>query len=367
MTNLILWVLLAGGLVLNGCATRINVTEQSIGAEGFTPAPTIPHYARPIVFVRQVAANRGGMQQPVGDQFLRQVKYKLQESELFSDVTFQKPWAKPITIKLSVEDFHDRHAATNMPKAILTGLSLFLLSPILPIYEEYHIDVAAEVTSPEGQTKLYRAKAKSEMYCMVMETQNAIRDMYATSVNRALNSLVSQMLMDQPLLAHKHVEPWTLHMGSRVPYGIWTDNAKWIRTDSTPPREMAFTHTKGDAYALVIADRIQIPLETMKRVVISNAESLMQNQVVTENELRTVNGQELLYIRMHGNVDGVPMEYMVYVISGRMGTVQLFTFTGGNLIAQHENDFFEFLNGFVIEPMQRAPETTMGKESALHN
>lgn len=36
--------------------------------------------------------------------------------------------------------------------------------------------------------------------------------------------------------------------------------------------------------------------------------------------------------------------------SGRIGTIQLFTYTGANLISEYEKDFLEFLNGFVIEP-----------------
>jgi len=336
-------------VLLSGCSTRVNVIEQSIGGESITPAAKAQG-PRPIAFVSQAELKSGGIQRPLGDLFLRQLQYKLRESELFSDVTFQKPWGKPITVKLSVEEFHDRHFATNMPKAFLTGLSLFLLSPALPIYEEYKIDVTAEVTSPEGQTKLYRANAKSEMYCMVLETQNVLRDMYATSLNRALNSLVSQMITDETLLTPIKVEPRTLHTGSRVRYGIWTDNSKWNRMDSSAPRDMSFKHVKGDAFATVIAERIQIPLETMRRVVVKNAESGITDLVVTESTTREINGREILYLRMHGNADGIPFEYMVYVLSGEMGTIQLYTYTGVNLISEYEKDFLEFLNGFVIEP-----------------
>jgi hypothetical protein len=93
---------------------------------------------------------------------------------------------------------------------------------------------------------------------------------------------------------------------------------------------MSFKHSKGDAFPTVLAEHIQIPLEAMKRVVIENFESAMPGQAVAETDIRTVNGREVLYIRTHGTVEGVPLEYMVYVISGRMGTIQLFTFTGAS-------------------------------------
>jgi hypothetical protein len=341
--------LLISSVLLSGCSTRVNVIEQSIGGESLTPAAKAQG-PRPIAFVSQAELKSGGIQRPLGDLFLRQLQYKLRESELFSDVTFQKPWVKPITIKLSVEEFHDRHVGTNLPKAILSGLSLFLLSPALPIYEEYTIDVGAEVTSPEGQIKLYRANAKSEMYCNVMETQNALRDMYAKSLNRALNSLVFQMMTDQTLLTPTKAEPRTLHTGSRVHYGIWADNSKWTRMESSQPKDMSFRHVKGDAFASVLAERIQIPLETMKKLIVKNAESGIADLVVTESTTQQVNGREILHLRMHGNSDGIPFEYMIYVISGEFGTIQLFTYTGANLIAEYEKDFLEFLNGFVIDP-----------------
>lgn len=349
MRHLIAWVLLASVLSLSGCATRINVIEQSIGAESISPASKTQH-PRPVAFVSRAELKSGGIQQPLSDRFLRDVLYKLRESELFSDVTFQKPGGRPIIVNLSVDEFHDRHEGSNVPKAVLAGATLFLLAPALPIYEEYRIDVAAEVTLPEGQTKVYRAKAKIEMYCMVLETQHAIRDMYATGINRALNSLVSQIIQDSSFITHNQIEPKTLHVGSRVHYGIWTDNTKWARTDSTPPRDMGFKHLKGDAGASVVAERIQIPLETMKRVVVKNAESEMADLVVTESDRRTVNGREILFIRMQGKAEGVPLEYLVYVISGEMGTIQLYTYTGTNLISEYKQDFLEFLNGFVIEP-----------------
>jgi hypothetical protein len=62
---------------------------------------------------------------------------------------------------------------------------------------------------------------------MFFEVAYARQDVYATALNRTLNSLVSQMVQDDSVVYNKdapftvnNLEPRTLHMGSRVHYGV---------------------------------------------------------------------------------------------------------------------------------------------------
>jgi hypothetical protein len=141
-----------------------------------------------------------------------------------------------------------------------------------------------------------------------------------------------------------------LDKGSRVDYGIWVNGNKWTsrKEKYSSDHDMEYRHKDGDAYAMVIAERLEIPLGALKKIVLENAEREGKVTKLIRSEMRTVNGKEVLYLRFQATMQGVSFEYMLYIYTGQIGTVQVFTYTGANLISEYEKDFFDFLNGFVV-------------------
>ena len=132
-------------------------------------------------------------------------------------------------------------------------------------------------------------------------------------------------------------------------YEIWFNPAKWkVSKSAAPPKEFEATHVSGDGYGFVIAERISMPLDTLKDAAVSNAKKVAPDLKVDEPEYRTVNGVKVMVLKMKGTIQGIPFVYYGYYWSGTAGTLQVVMYTGENLFKDYFPDFVQFLNGIVI-------------------
>ena len=141
----------------------------------------------------------------------------------------------------------------------------------------------------------------------------------------------------------------TLFKFTQGGFAIWYDETKWVKQtqpdDSAP---LQFRFKRGDGYAVVLVEELNIPLATLKQVAIENAKRAAPDAQVVFEETRTVNGKEVLCMKFDGTVKGIPFRYYGYYYGGKQGTIQLLTFTGQDLFAKYEQEFSDFLNGLEI-------------------
>jgi hypothetical protein len=124
------------------------------------------------------------------------------------------------------------------------------------------------------------------------------------------------------------------------------DPKKWRKDESDENNVTALVHSTGDGYAKIIAERIEMPLDAMRKVAISNARDAAPDMEVVRDEMRRVNGVDVLCLEMRGQVEGIPIVYFGYYYTGKEGSIQLLTYTGQNLIDEYQKDFEELLAGF---------------------
>ena len=138
--------------------------------------------------------------------------------------------------------------------------------------------------------------------------------------------------------------------GKRVKYGLWYDRSKWLPDQDidNASAEYELTHVEGDRYVVIIPERLQIPLETLKIAAIANAKKAAPDTRIPFEEKRIVNGKEILCLRMDATIQGIPVSYINYYYSGKAGAVQLMTYTGQNLIEEYQSDMMDLLNGLEI-------------------
>jgi hypothetical protein len=131
--------------------------------------------------------------------------------------------------------------------------------------------------------------------------------------------------------------------------GIWINPKIWSFTKGTSNDEYEFEFEKKDEdlYGMLISEKMEIPLETLKSIAIENAKSTAPDVKVVKEEYRNVNGVQVLMMQMTGTIQGVKFTYYGYYYSNSNGTIQLLTYTGENLFSNYLNDIEEFLNGFV--------------------
>jgi len=131
--------------------------------------------------------------------------------------------------------------------------------------------------------------------------------------------------------------------------GIWIDPKKWSFTRGTENDafEYQFQKKGDDLYAMLISEKMQIPIETLKRVAVENAMGVAPDIKIVKEEYRLVNGIQVLMLRMEGTIQGMEVTYFGYYYSNSNGTIQLISYTGQNLFSGFKDDIVDFLNGLV--------------------
>jgi hypothetical protein len=128
-------------------------------------------------------------------------------------------------------------------------------------------------------------------------------------------------------------------------YELTYDPTKWRLKPSTEPGETEFQHTSGDAAVKVIAERIEVPLDTLRQVVVENARDMAPDVVVQTETKRKVNGLEVVLMRYGGTAKGVKFVFYNQMYSDTSGTIQLAAWTATNLFDEYHRDFLEFFAG----------------------
>lgn len=135
----------------------------------------------------------------------------------------------------------------------------------------------------------------------------------------------------------------------RIGVGFWLDPKLWsfgAPTDN-PDAEYEVTLKGEDLYGVIITEKIEVPLETMKNIALENARQIAPDIRIVEQEYRMVNGQKVLYLQLKGTMDGMKIAYSGYFFSNSSGTVQFITFTAQNLLEEYHEASQQLINGLV--------------------
>jgi hypothetical protein len=135
----------------------------------------------------------------------------------------------------------------------------------------------------------------------------------------------------------------------KVNVGIWINPKDWnfSKSASNEDAEFQFQKKGEDLYAMLIAEKLQIPIETLKNIAVQNAKNVSTDIRVVNEEYRNVNGMKVLMMQMAGTIQGMRVSYIGYYYSNENGTIQLLTYTGENLLKDYQADIEVFLNGLA--------------------
>jgi len=136
---------------------------------------------------------------------------------------------------------------------------------------------------------------------------------------------------------------------------LYFDPSKWTITHSPEPNKTSLTHRDGDGYAMIIAERLQLSLDALRQLAITNAKSVAPDTRVVAEQHRRVNGIDVLTLQLAGTAQGVSFIYLGYYYAGQEGAFQVVTYTAANLFDEYKADFEEFLDGFVLTGVGAPP------------
>ena len=132
--------------------------------------------------------------------------------------------------------------------------------------------------------------------------------------------------------------------------GINLNPKKWSfkKATTNADAEYSLQLKEKDAYGMLIAERIEVPLETLKSVALENAKNVAPDMKIVKEEYRVVNGTTVLCMQMDGTTKGIKFSYLGYYFSSEKGSVQFVTFTSQSLLKEYKQDLEDLLNGFVV-------------------
>jgi hypothetical protein len=131
--------------------------------------------------------------------------------------------------------------------------------------------------------------------------------------------------------------------------GIWLNPKEWNFSKNTvnESAEFQFQKKDEDLYGMLISEKMQIPVETLKDIALENAKKAAPDIKVIKEEYRNVNGIKVLMMQLSGTMQGIKFVYYGYYYSNSNGTIQLVTYTGENLLDEYLDDIELFINGLV--------------------
>ena len=147
----------------------------------------------------------------------------------------------------------------------------------------------------------------------------------------------------------KDIKATFLVKSKKTNVGIWINPKKWSfnkGTDDTAA-EFQFQKKGNDIYAMLITEKEQIPIETLKAIAHKNAKSVAPDTKIIKEEYRFVNGNKILMMQMLGTIQGLKFVYTGYYFSSSAGTIQLLTYTKENLVNDYIAEIEMFLNGLI--------------------
>lgn len=131
--------------------------------------------------------------------------------------------------------------------------------------------------------------------------------------------------------------------------GFWFDPKEWSFTPKTrnSDAEYELQLKDEDLYAMIITEKIEVPLKSFANIALANAQSIAPDAKIIQKEYRNVNGAKVLLLQIAFTTQGMNFFYYGYSFSNNEGSVQFVTYTSQKLFKSYKKQAEELLNGFV--------------------
>lgn len=132
---------------------------------------------------------------------------------------------------------------------------------------------------------------------------------------------------------------------------FWVNTNKWAFKKATDNAEAEYQfQLKGqDLYGMAITEGIEVSLESLTDLALTNAQSADPNARVVKKEYRDVNGKKVIYMEMEATIQSIDFKYLGYYYSDSSGSTQLLTYTANNLVKKYKPEIYKLLNGLVTQ------------------
>lgn len=186
--------------LVSGCASWTTIKESPPFHENFTGvSPSAQREGLPAILVDcRVTSN--GVPAAASQDFINRFVNELNRTGLFQNVRTGFPGSVPpkiYTLSLSVAENSDPHQGAAMVKGFFIGLSLFTLTPALPLRVDFESQMHLTVSTWDGRSKHYTARGEgAAKFHLFANAAQAGQDVVGKVTTANINSLMNQMMQD---------------------------------------------------------------------------------------------------------------------------------------------------------------------------
>ena len=161
--------------------------------------------------------------------------------------------------------------------------------------------------------------------------------------------LLEKEIPTNPKKFKKDEKSTFLLKSKKLNVGFWLNPKMWSFKKATDNLEAEYELNlkDGDLYGMIISEKVEIPLESLKVIAFENAKAVAPDLKIVKEEYRIVNGLKVLLLQMDGTMQGIKFSYYGYYFSSINGSIQFITYTSQNLIDSFRPECEKLLNGIV--------------------
>ena len=186
-------------LYLAGCARWLEIHQLPLGSEDFLPSEV--GVAIPAI-LKAVEVRVNGSDIDPDPEFVRLVLGKLRRTYIFSEVNLaedaskMKMREKAVRLRLLVDSEVNTHETANLVKFAATCASLFLLSPVLSLTDDFDATITLKAVRYDGEEKYYKSRVKGTNHYSIFTISQSRREVRTEVTEKTLNSLMTQLMED---------------------------------------------------------------------------------------------------------------------------------------------------------------------------
>ena len=132
-------------------------------------------------------------------------------------------------------------------------------------------------------------------------------------------------------------------------YWINTDKWSFEKATGNPAAEYQFKLKGKDLYAMAITEGIEVSLESLADLALTNARNAAPDAKIRTQEYRVVNAKKVIYMEISGTIQSIKFTYLGYYYSDASGSTQLVAYTATSLVDKYKSEISDFLNGLVTQ------------------
>ena len=140
--------------------------------------------------------------------------------------------------------------------------------------------------------------------------------------------------------------PGTLQINRNI--SLKYDPDRWRQTAPEQEGQLTLAHSSGEAHAIVIVERIGVPIDSVRDIALANAQSVDPQAAIIFQQQRRINGVEFRFLKIEAERNSVPMAYWGCFYGGPFGTVQVVAYTAKSRLPEFEKEFTDLLNGITF-------------------